>query len=318
MVVTMVVHHSIDYFAPISMLSIYKYIRFVTGGYVFLSGYLVTQIYLPKYIGNRNIMVNRLMIRGLKLIILFVSINICGFLTKNLIRNQNLSFSSLVSYLYIILLAGSYERATFSILAPISYLLLGIGALFLFLKDGSKIIPSFSLCLIIFCSIAFYDNRGAYNLRYLTIGLCGATCGFWFSIISKWKIDVRKNLLKLFIVTLVLIGFLNTFKLYFPVYLSSTILILYWIYLVGTTWESNSWAKTGLYFLGRYSLLSYFSQIFILQLLKQLDLINNGELCSLAVAILIAGLGMVLIVMNVDWARKRWQIVEISYKLIFM
>src|SRR5690348_6985111 len=70
----MIYHHAINYY-PQSFLLI-KGVRFVSGAFVFLTGFLVTYHYLRSYDLNTNRIYYRLIWRAVKLLIIYALINI--------------------------------------------------------------------------------------------------------------------------------------------------------------------------------------------------------------------------------------------------
>jgi len=75
-VVIMVIHHAINYF-PTEAIAL-KYFRFVSGAFLFMAGFVSTHIYFAKYdLRIQKVYVaRRLIIRGVKLLLIFLVANI--------------------------------------------------------------------------------------------------------------------------------------------------------------------------------------------------------------------------------------------------
>ena len=70
----MVLYHWLNYFVSPSG-AWYKYLRFLTPSFIFITGFFISNIYLPKYKATDSRLPKRLLSRGLKLVAIFVSLN---------------------------------------------------------------------------------------------------------------------------------------------------------------------------------------------------------------------------------------------------
>lgn len=69
LLIIMILLHCIDDFAPLSYFA--KSIRFVSGAFIFVAGFVITNIYLGKYEIRESGIYKRLFYRGVKLLLVF-------------------------------------------------------------------------------------------------------------------------------------------------------------------------------------------------------------------------------------------------------
>ena len=135
LVLLMVLYHWLNYFIGVQW-PYYKYLRFLTPSFIFITGFMISNVYLSKYAVADPRLPKRLFTRGLKLIAIFLALNVArifvvpslgtGAVASNLLDPKNL-FAVFVSGNFP---AGS-KLISFSILVPISYLLMFSGVLML-------------------------------------------------------------------------------------------------------------------------------------------------------------------------------------------
>src|SRR5262249_39457158 len=75
LVLVMVLYHWLNYFVGLQW-SGYRYLRFLTPSFIFITGFLVSYIYLAKYSYDDPRLRRRLVRRGGKLLLLFVLLNV--------------------------------------------------------------------------------------------------------------------------------------------------------------------------------------------------------------------------------------------------
>ena len=104
LVLTMVVYHWLNYFYS-SQGDVYRYLRFLTPSFIFITGFLISNIYLSKYRSADSGLSKRLAQRGLKLIAVFVVLNLGRMLmfpesSREQMLSAHSSISSLVSAIH--------------------------------------------------------------------------------------------------------------------------------------------------------------------------------------------------------------------------
>src|SRR5437762_3854828 len=127
LVLFMVLYHWLNYFVtPIG--TFYNYLRFLTPSFIFISGFLVTNVALAKYSHEHRRLGWRLLERGGKLLILFTLLNIAsGWLLSGTGPGQVGTARDVGAFLRNakeVYLTGNGKGAAFQILVPISYVLI--------------------------------------------------------------------------------------------------------------------------------------------------------------------------------------------------
>lgn len=313
LVVGMVLYHSIDYFTHGSLLI--KYIRFITGAFVFISGFLISNVYLKKYDLNESKIYLRLFSRGIKLILTFTGLNLAAnlFFAKNY-DGRELNVRMLMDNIYYIYIPGDYKLAAFEILLPIAYLMFISGALIMALRKRFKFISLLFAALFVYCSVEIFNTDAAYNFIYITIGMFGITLGFIPDYWQKRLFDHKYLVICSYIAYLI---FISLYKLYYPVYVGSVLLNLIVIYMLGARLASQRMTAGKLIFLGRYSLLSYIVQIAVLQMLVRVFAkipLNEGKVL---VGFVLTTVLMVVSIHAVDYFKEKSQQIDRLYKMIF-
>ena len=139
LVLFMVLYHWLNYFISADG-DFYRYIRFVTPSFIFITGFVISNVYLAKYELSDSRLPKRLLQRGLKILAIFVVLNIVISLLLSRSHDGRTLFSLFsASNLFAIyvtgntVIAGGGKLAAFYVLVPISYLLvLSAGLLILF------------------------------------------------------------------------------------------------------------------------------------------------------------------------------------------
>ena len=77
LVLLMVLYHWINYFVS-TQGPFYTYLRFITPSFIFIAGFLIGNVYPAKYGWGNPAAVQRLVIRGLKLLAMFTILNVAA------------------------------------------------------------------------------------------------------------------------------------------------------------------------------------------------------------------------------------------------
>lgn len=210
--------------------------------------------------------------------------------------------------------AASGKVVSFSILLPISYLLLLSGVLLIPYRFFRYIFHAVSIVLLSWIlALDFVDFRSP-NLELLTIGFLGLLTGF--IPVSRINRTVRHPFLLAgaYVADVVAIFFWNApFILVVP----SVVLSLMVIYLAGSSEREPGKLRAHVILLGKYSLFGYIGQIAILQVLsaglRHIDL-SPAVLC----ASFAAAFALTMISVEVlDLARRRIAAIDALYKAVF-
>src|SRR5271170_5221971 len=75
LVLIMVLYHWINYFVG-PQWEYYQYLRFLTPSFIFITGFMISNVYLSKYDAAGPRLSKRLFTRGLKLMAIFLALNV--------------------------------------------------------------------------------------------------------------------------------------------------------------------------------------------------------------------------------------------------
>jgi peptidoglycan/LPS O-acetylase OafA/YrhL len=320
LVLFMVLYHWLNYFYGLQG-NVYTYLRFLTPSFIFITGFLISHVSLPHYGPNTTQLSKRLLLRGLKLLAIFIALNIAvGLLFPDSSVRQLVLERSTVANLVAVFITGNVvvsgigKAAAFTILVPIAYLLLGSAFL---LVIGRSVNHIFLLaCMPLFLTMLALSSQGlqSTNLELLTIGLLGVVCGYTPATEMKRLVDHPYAIIAAYC------GYLAAITIWgVPLLLRITgvCLTLMLIYVLGARDKGPGRVERHISLLGRYSLLAYIAQIAILQLLRRGLASEDEELWTLGLSLL-AGFALTSIsVCVVDTARAKSNTADRLYKAIF-
>ena len=320
LVLFMVLYHWLNYFyGPQG--AIYKYLRFLTPSFIFITGFLISHVHFPKYGTGSARLLRRLFLRGVKLLAIFIALNLLASLLipELFVRNLFAGRSTLVGLDAVFFTArasgdGVGKVAAFGILVPISYLLMLAGLL-------SKVCKFFKFtfhaagALLLTCMV-FLDLHGiqSVNLELVTVGIVGVIFGYASDDKVQALMSRRWAMVFAYCVYVVAI---TIWDVSFYVQMLGACLTTALIYLVGVTRDGSGRLYGQITRLGRYSLFGYISQIAILQLLNAgLRHVDRGY--AVLGTSFVAALALTLIsVEAVDRGRKRSKALDGIYKTVF-
>ncbi len=316
----MVLYHWINYFVGPDW-EYYRYLRFLTPSFIFVTGFMISNVYLSKYATDDPRLPKRLLIRGLKLLAVFFVLNLArvyimpalgtGVVPQNLLDARNM---------FIIFVSGNApvvggKLISFSILVPISYLLMLSGVLMLpfkFYRHTFHAACAFFLISIVVCG--FVGVEAPY-LELITIGMLGALAGF---VPIATTNDFVRHPYMLGLAYLCYTIAITIWNVPFILQMVGVPLSLMVIYLAGLSGREGGKTRNGIVLLGKYSLFGYISQIAILQVLAaSLRHTNLGLLWLLIVSFVAAFALTVLSVEVVDRLRSRVASMDRLYKAVF-
>ena len=243
LVLFMVLGHWIVYF-PGNQMPLYKYLLFVPTSFLFMTGFMISKVYLSKFQITNPQLPRRLVIRGLKILGIFLILNVAR--------------SLLLPELYT-------GRVLFNILVPISFLLL-LSALLLIACRFYRY--SFhAACLSFYLCILILESRGIViaNLELLAIGSLGVICGY---LPIKTINAIMRHPYILVTAYLCYIIAITIWGALYPLQVFGVGLTLMLLYIVGAKKGEPGRARGHIILLGKYSLFAYIAQIAVLQLLR--------------------------------------------------
>jgi peptidoglycan/LPS O-acetylase OafA/YrhL len=320
LVLFMVLYHWLNYFVA-TQGEFYRYLRFVTPSFIFITGFLVSNVYLPKYEIADTQLPKRLTQRGLKILGLFIFLNLTVSFLFSESYNGKIQFDPLsITNMLAIYVTGNADvpgigkAAAFHILVPISYVLLLSAALLSisrFYRYTFHVICMFSLLGVFF--LRFNDYQSA-NLELLTVGLLGVTMGYV-------PIEtINKVVGHPYMVVAAYLGYAGAITVWgvgYPLQVVGLFPILLLIYLVGARNEQPGRIRRHIILLGKYSLFGYIAQIAVLQLIFRALRHVQLEAGAVVVSFLGAFALTMLTVTAVDRVRARSSTMDRLYKIVF-
>lgn len=318
LVLTMVLYHWINYFIG-PQWPYYFYLRFLTPSFIFISGFIISHIYLSKYDAADARLPKRLLVRGLKLIVIFVVLNMARALVIPILSpGTQLAHPLALNNILAIFVTGNFpvtsKIASFSILVPIAYLLM-FSAILMFPYRFYQYLFH-AVCVLLLMAISGLALIGAQslNLEYVAIGMFGVLIGF--APIRAINRFVRHP----YIIALAYLGYLIVITIWnvpFPLLIVGVCLSVMVIYLVGDAKGKSNKVRKEILLLGKYSLFGYISQIAILQVLYASFRHFNLGIPMLVVSFFSSFILTVISVEVVDRARTAATSVDRLYKAVF-
>lgn len=307
----MVFYHTINYFATIGYDGT-KYLRFVTGSFIFISGYIVAVFYQHKYLLNRIATSKRLVTRGFKILIIYTSLNLLiNLLNIQTFKAIQYDIDSFLTNLDDIYLKGNSLYAAFQILVPIAYLLI-LSPLLLFWGKWKKTIIASTAILL---SAHVLLNISSFNLYGLLIGLFGLSIGLLSIDQNAFSIKSKSLIIVLFCLSIIMMPFFDKNILLYAIGLT---IIMKLVFDFSKLLNLDIFLNKLVILLGRYSLLSYLMQIFFLQGMYQLFLKKRFDLgYELLLIIFITNIFLIVLCSLIDLLRHKFILLNRLYKLVF-
>lgn len=319
LVLIMVLYHWINYFIGIQW-PYYRYLRFLTPSFIFISGFMISHVYLSKYAAADPHLSRRLIARGAKLLAIFLVLNLgrdvvvpvlgTGVAALNMISPQ---------ILVSIFISGNFpvegpKLVSFSILVPISYLLIVSGALMLSYRRYRYTFHVACFSLLLASLIFGYVGDRNYNLEFVAVGMLGVLTGF----VPIRRIDTFGK--RPFLLAFAYSGYLIAITIWnvpFILLIVAALLNLCILYLVGSRGNRASAVRNEVILLGKYSLFGYISQVAILQVLSKAYQRVDLGVARLPTSFFAAIVFTILAVEFVDRARAKSRGADRLYKAIF-
>ncbi len=332
LVLFMVFYHWLNYYyAPYGL--IYKYLRFLTPSFIFITGFLISHVHFSKYgIGSVKLS-KRLFARGVKLLATFIALNLIISLVmpSSFIRGL-FAGHSIASNLDSVFLTARISNtegdkaASFGILVPISYLLM-ITALLspVCRKFRYTFHVACAILLIVMVILSLYGIQSA-NVELVAIGLFGVILGYASADRIQTIVNRPWVIVTAYCTYLVAITIWDVSPYVQMIGACLTTALIYWI---GVKTEGPSRLRGLILLLGRYSLFGYISQIAILRLqmvairIVVLRLMQAGARISppgyamIGATLVSAVILTVLSVEVVDRFRRKSSIFDGCYRAIF-
>lgn len=310
LVVTMVVHHTLNYFAS-QIQSPFAYIRFVSGGFIFISGYIVATFYAAKWPRNPLKVTLRLETRGLKLLALFTLISVAlSLLSVSNYRGQDYNLDNFFDHALEIYTIGYTRAVAFYILVPIAYLLM-LSPFLLWLQRYRFTLLFFFGALVLSTVLL---GRHLNNVTMLLIGGVGVFSGM---LVPPAKVASAKHLWWSSIALIIWVATLRWWQFNLFAYVTYIIVVLKFAADFSQVLPPASLLKRAFCLLGEYVLFGYLAQIFLLQVARRLLWRHSDTSPAGVVTIILITSAALVLACSVLRAARRFNLADRAYRLIF-
>ena len=310
LVLCMVVYHSVNYsaFSPIA----FKYLAFLPSSFILIAGFLVGQVYATKYDLDTWKPYLRLMTRGIKLLLLFLVLNVatCVLLQRGFADGMR-EFADRAGAIF---LSGNGRNGVFEVLLAIAYfLMLAPGLLWIRSRASAAIALSAGAGLLL-CAALDWNGIACENLSRLSAGLLGMALGLIpiaaiDRLVRRWP---------------VILGLYALYRLCsylwgerYPVQMFGAVISLAVLYGCALHLDCASAFGRQMVLLGKYSLLGYLAQIPLIRIIVGIfGGRPNHWIGVLAVTVTTTVL-LFLVVRGVHELRRRNCFADGLYKTVF-
>jgi hypothetical protein len=324
LVLFMILYHWVNYFLGLDFgpgAKYYDYLRFLTPGFIFITGFMISHVLLQRYGGANSRLPSRLVVRGLKLLAVFVGLNLLvGVALPGSLLRRSLAGEPVLDSLVAIFMsgdlatAGNIKSAAFNILVPFGYLLI-LSAGLIVVTRRIRYAFHFAFALALTGVIAMRaEGIHSLNLELVMAGLLGVVFGYVKREQLAAVLTHPYLVVGLYCAYLAVVTFRS---MSLPLEITSVILTTTLFYILGSRPGSPGIVRRQAILLGKYSLLGYIAQIAILQVLRRIAWIGQNGVVVLVGSLVGAVLLCVMTVVLVDWARGKSKAVDQMYQIVF-
>lgn len=312
LVLCMIAYHTLNYFRYDE--SLLRHLHFLPPSFIFIAGFLITHLYLPKFRAGDHRVPYRLLVRGLKTLALFVTLNVAVHAIVDTTHNRRLGLGVLLDNIDAIFLDGDQRATVFGVLLPISYVLLLSSVVLPFARFAQTTVLIVLGSVIALCLTLSQRGELPFNLELVSMGLFGVAAGF----LPRTQLDrLGRPLAPLAFAYLVYSGFVFFRYPNYAMNLVGVTLALTLLYARGLRTTVNNFASRAITLLGNYSLLSYLVQIAILQALLRTTRYFGVFEDHLVLPLCVTLLATLAVVQLTAVLRTRFTFAERTYKVVF-
>jgi fucose 4-O-acetylase-like acetyltransferase len=297
----------------------YRYLRFVSGSFIFLSGVAISHYLSASFLADPARGTSKLITRGAKLILLFTLLNLAIRLTGvgNAAKSQ-LGVADFLSQADTIYLVGNSNAASFVILLPIGYLLM-VAPLFLRFAGPTRRTATVGILLVTMALAAALGNpTRSIVAEFMIVGLLGLCLGALPWVATSVATSPRRG--GLFSVVALAASLALTAHLDFnlALYAVGVALVIKFLYDSATHVRFDRAMSDAIVVLGRYSLFAYILQIGVIQLIFRATGLRRWSVGAEAAAFMACTVGLLVATcLLLDWLRRRSLVVDRAYRLVF-
>lgn len=309
LVVCMVAYHAINYsaFRPMA----FKALGFLPPSFILIAGFLVGQVYATKYSLDTWKPYARLLVRGLKLLVLFLVLNVthCIIIKRDVVDGL-WEFADRAGTIFV---SGNNREGIFEVLLPIAYFLILAPGLLWVRSRTKSAITLFAVAIFLLCVVLERGGMTYKNLSLLSAGVIGMACG----LVPIESID-RLAAKLLPVVGLYALYRLSSYFLgeIYPIQIFGAATSSLLLYGLALHLDCDSGTGRWVVLLGKYSLAGYLIQIPLIQILVLFHGKPGHWIGVFAVAMITTAL-LLLIVQGLNLMRRRNLIVDTVYKAVF-
>ncbi len=312
MVIVMVIYHTMNYFSTAGAEE-FGYVRFVTGAFIFISGYVIAVFYEKKLQTDWAGASARLITRGVKLLMIFTVLNIIISVTG--IGNpykEHIGIYRFFNTIPDIYIFGRPGTASFQILLPISYLLI-LSPITLIPTGYWKYTLIISSALLAGWLDLHYEN---IILDCGTPGLIGILAG---TCINNCKKQYRIHSGIVCVCCLLAILFsMSYLSRNYLTYIISIIILIKILYDMANIIDIKNRISSSIISFGQYSLLCYIMQIIFLQgLSRVLGHQRWGFGYELISLFCITNIFLLTFCTLLSFYRNQYNVLDKTYRFIF-
>jgi len=313
LVLIMVFYHWFNYFVSVQS-EWYRYLRFLTPSFIFITGFLVSHVYLAKYLAGDSRVSRRLLERGGKVLLLFTALNIgASLVVRQNYNGAEMGLDAFVGNAYGVYVVGN-GRAVFDVLVLICNCLLFAPVLLVASSRFSFSLHAAAVASLLTAFVASARGVTSANVEMLAMAVLGMAVGTLpFSRINE---ALRRPALILFAYALYLAA-ITLWNVRFPLQVVGVCLSLLLIYLAGVRAGHDGVLQSRIIELGQYSLFAYIIQVALLQVLRRglrdFDLHGAQLLMPLAASLVLTAAAVEM----VSFARVRLAAVDRVYRAVF-
>ena len=318
LVLIMVLYHWINYFVGAEW-PYYKYLRFLTPSFIFVTGFLISTVYLSRRTPGLELS-KRLIGRALKLLGVFVALNLARTVllilsSHGAVTPYPLNGASITAVFIFGNVSADQTSKTmaFYILVPISYLLI-LSAVLIPLHRAWRF-TFHAACMLCVAGIIALYTKGyqCLNLELVSVGLVGCLIG----LLPLENVNrIVNHPLVITIAYAFYVAAVTVWNVPLPLLIIGVCLSVGAIYLVGLR-RGMSHIRQEIILLGKYSLFGYIAQIAFLQLLSAILRQTNRSYLVQAISLIVAVALTVGATEALDRLRARSRVVDNAYRSVF-
>lgn len=308
LVLVMVVYHWLNYFVETEW-DVYRYLRFVTPSFIFITGFLIPRVYVARYGSTGRRLWRRLTVRGLKLLVLFTALN----LLAGRWHDPASPTAAAASRFWLAAFTTGTGSAAFSILVSLGYLLLLAPAVIAITRCRAGLLWAFASIAVMMSMTVRAAGVLSIHGEFVAIGIVGLASGATDLARIDSLLERLRWLVAAYAAYLLAI---TTWNVRYPLQVIGaglTVLLLY-AFARRAPVRASWWGH--LVEMGRYSFYAYVAQILLLRALRELAAGHVAVLTLIVSFVLSMGLTALAVRLAAD-GRSRWYMADRVYRTIF-